>query len=144
MKFFLLEKPPRPGYMGSRGREAKRQANSPRPDYSWVEDWQRISKDKRLRQEVLSEWKRKLKPRVSLAGQNRGIKAHVLSGDLEDYQTKLKAAQNKYAVNAAPCMFLAKKSIGTITDMATRLSIHEDVLRPYLGIEDDEKEQYYI
>ena len=41
-------------------------------------------------------------------------------------------------------MYLAKESIDTITDMATRLSIHEDVLRAYMGIDDDDKEQYYI
>ena len=41
-------------------------------------------------------------------------------------------------------MYLAKESIDTITDMATRLSIHEDVLRAHMGITDDDKEQYYI
>ena len=47
----------------------------------------------------------------------------------------LKAARDKYAVNAAPSMYLVQESIDTITDMATRLSIHEDVLRAYMGID---------
>ena len=62
----------------------------------------------------------------------------------DDYKEKLKIARGQYATNAAPSMFLAQESIDTITDMAARLSIHEDILRAYMGIDDDDKEQYYI
>ena len=79
-----------------------------------------------------------------LARKNRGIVGHIDPNDLDDYNEKLKAAQDKYAVNAAPSMYLAKESIDTITDLALRLSVHEDVLRAYMGIEDDDKEQHYI
>ena len=41
-------------------------------------------------------------------------------------------------------MYLTNESIGTVDDMANRLSVHEDVLRAYLGVDDDDKEQYYI
>ena len=93
---------------------------------------------------MLHEWITSLKPRMLLARKSRGIVGHVSADNLDDYNEKLKAAQDKYAVNAAPSMYLAKESIDTITDMATRLSIHEDVLRAYMGIKDDDKEQYYI
>ena len=64
--------------------------------------------------------------------------------DFEGYKDKVKATQDKYTVNAAPNMFLAHESIDTLTDMATRLSVREDVLRAYLGIETDDREQHYI
>ena len=84
-KFYLLEKPPRPGWMWSCGREAKRQTNTSRPDYMWVEDWSEISRNPKLKQEILKEWKEVFKPRVSLSRQNRQIKSHVRAEDLEDY-----------------------------------------------------------
>ena len=87
-KFFLLERPPRPGYMWSSGRETKRQADTSRPDYMWVEDWQRISKNPKLKESTIRNWKQVLKPRVSLARQNRAIKSCVQHEDLEDYQEK--------------------------------------------------------
>ena len=92
----------------------------------------------------MKNWKEDLNPKVSRATQNRNIKSHVRSEDMQDYQAKLKAAQAQYAVNAAPNMFLANEPIDTLTDMANRLSVHEDVLRSYLGITDDDKEQHYI
>ena len=140
----LLEKPPKPGYMWASGRHTRIERDSLRPVYLWVEDWARISKNKTVKQQILHEWITSLKPRMLLARKNRGIVGHVSADDLDDYNEKLKAAQDKYAVNAAPSMYLAKESIDTITDMATRLSIHEDVLRAYMGITDDAKEQDYI
>ena len=85
-----------------------------------------------------------LKSRVSLARQNRHIRSCVQHDDLADYQEKIRAAQAKYAVNAAPAMYLKHDTSGTIDDMASRLSVHEDVLRAYLGIDDDDREQHYI
>lgn len=104
VKFFLVEKRPKKGYMWFCGREARRIQDSPRPDYMWVEDWQLITKDAKLKQSTLKEWKEILKPRVSLARQLRQIKSCVQTDDLDDYLQKLNIAQQKFAVNAAPCM----------------------------------------
>ena len=110
----------------------------------WPEDWQQISKVKTVRQQVLHEWNTILKPRVLLARKNRGILGHVHPDDLDDYVKRLAAAQTKTDTCVVPSMYLAQESINTITDLATRLSIHEDVLRAYMGIDDDDKEQHYI
>ena len=41
-------------------------------------------------------------------------------------------------------MYLKEDSIDTITDMASRLSVPDDVLRAYIGVDDDDKEQCFI
>ena len=107
MKFYLHDKPPRPEYIWYCRREAKRQTNTSRPDYMWVEDWQSICKNPKLMQEILKNWKEVLKPRISLARKNGKIKGHVDTQDLQDYQQKLRAAQAQFAVNAALNMIIA-------------------------------------
>ena len=130
--------------MWSCGRKTKIIKDSPRPDYMWVEDWQRICKNKKLATEVIDEWKNVLKPKVLQARRNRKIKDHVAIDDVDDYKIKLKAAQDKYAVNAVPNMMLANEAIEPLVDVAHRLHVHEDVFKAYLGIAEDDEELHYI
>ena len=68
----------------------------------------------------------------------------MLTADLDDYLDKLKIAQQKYAVNAAPCMYLNTESIDIVSDMPQLVSVPEEVLRAYIGVNDEEIEQNII
>ena len=83
VRFHLLELPPPSGHMWSCGRPTKIEKDTPRPDYMWVEDWRKISKNKKLAAEIVDEWKNVLKPRVLQARQTRNIKGHVDPEDVD-------------------------------------------------------------
>ena len=96
VSFFLLDPQPERGYMWSCGRNTGIQSNSSRPDYMWVEDWQSLGRTEQ--QEVARHWKQVLKPRVSLARQNRNIKSYVHPDDNDDYKAKVRRAQDMYRI----------------------------------------------